>query len=270
MTSIRRAQSSKEPVADLHPPRPAPAGLLLVWLLLAAGIRPGAAADLAGEFTVGGSLALTSDYIYRGVSESNGHAAIQADLHAESHGGTFIGAWGSTRDHTLDPYADYDAEIYLGQRFNLSSTWSVALSARAHYFVGGTQEGSTDYQEISGALTYLDRWTLSVAAIPNATHYWFDSRVGRSRAWVADTSGQWLLPVDGLFVTGGAGYYSADRTGPGIGAGGGYAYGNAGLAFEHRRWRVDIGYFLAQGKARRLVPYPVPSDRVAGTLVWRF
>jgi uncharacterized protein (TIGR02001 family) len=257
-------------VLDSHLRRPAPAGPVLACLLLAAGLRPAAAADLAGGFTLGGSLAVTSNYIYRGVSESNGHAAVQADLHAESGGGTFLGVWGSTRDNDLDPYTDFDLEIYLGHRFKLSNAWSAALSARGHYFVGGGPEGSTDYEQLAGSLTYLDRWTLSLAAIPNATHYWFDQRVGRSSAWVAETAGQWLLPAEGLFVTGGAGYYYASRTGPGIGAGGGYAYGDAGLAFEHRHWRLDIGYFVAQGKARKLVPYPVPADRVAGTLAWRF
>jgi Bacterial protein of unknown function (Gcw_chp) len=271
-------------VLDPHPSRPAPAGVLLAWLLLlAASLQPGYAVELPGEFTLGGSLALTSDYLYRGVSESNGHEAFQADLHLEN-GGTFIGAWGSTRDRSLDPYADYDVEIYLGQRFDLSSAWSATLSARAHYFVGGTQESSDDYEQLSGSLTYLDRWTLSLAAIPNAVHYWYELRLGRSPAWVADTSGQWLLPVEGLFVTGGAGYYYASRiapdigtgydyagrSGPDIGAGGGYAYGNAGLAFEHRHWRLDVGYFVAQGKARQLIPYPVPSDRLAGSVVWRF
>ena len=29
-----------------------------------------------------GNVALTTDYIYRGVSESDGHRALQADLHA--------------------------------------------------------------------------------------------------------------------------------------------------------------------------------------------
>jgi hypothetical protein len=239
-------------------------------LLLAVSARPAPAADFLGDVTAGGSLALTSDYIYRGVSESNGHAAAQADLHADS-GGSFVGAWGSTRDHSLDPYADYDVEIYLGHRFDLSSAWSATLSARSHYFVGGKQEdGSADYQQISGSLTYLDRWTLSLSAIPNAVHYWYTARVGRSVAYVADTAAQWLISSAGLFATGGAGYFYASRTGPGIGAGGGYAYGNAGLAFEHRQWRVDVGYFLAQGKARQLIPYPVPSDRLAGTLTWRF
>jgi uncharacterized protein Gcw-chp len=257
-------------VVDSHLPRSARAAALLASLLLpAASIRPGHALDLGGDFSFGGSLALTSDFIYRGVSESNGHGAVQADLHADS-AGTFIGAWSSTRDHSLDPYADYDLEVYLGHRFDLSSTWSATLSARARYFLGGAQEGSADYQEISGSLTYLDRLTLSLTSIPNALHYWFESRVGRSPAWVADTTGQWLVRGEGLFVTGGAGYYYASASGPGIAGSGAYAYGNAGLAFEHRHWRVDVGYFLTQGKARQLLPYPIPSNRFAATLVWRF
>jgi len=251
-------------VADLHLTKPTRARGL-PWLLLLATLS--AQAGQALDF--GGSLAFTSDYIYRGVSESNGHEAVQADLHADSSG-SFVGAWGSTRDHDLDPYADYDLEIYLGHRFDLSSSWSATLSARGHYFVGGAQEGSTDYQQITGSLTYLDRWTLSVSAIPNAVHYWYESRVGRSPAWIADTTGQWLVHAAGVLVTGGAGYYYASRTGTGIAAGGGYAYGNAGLAFERGRWRVDVGYFLAQGKARLLIPYPIPADRVAGTVAWRF
>jgi uncharacterized protein (TIGR02001 family) len=242
----------------------------LPGLLLALGTAPVHAVELGSNFTLGGDLAVTSDYIYRGVSESDGHGAVQGDLHLESTGGTFIGVWSSTRDHHFDPYADYDLELYLGHRFALTSAWSATLSARSHYFVGGNQEQSADYQELSVALTYLDRWTLEVAAIPNAVQYWFDLRLGRTPAWVADTAVQWQLRPPGLFVTGGAGYYYTDGTGSGIAAGGGYAYGNGGLAYEHRPWRVDVGYFLTQGKAREFFPYPLPSNRVAGTLTWRF
>jgi len=251
-------------VADRHLTKRVRARGLPWLLLLELSTRPGQAVDF------GGSLALTSDYIYHGVSESDGRAAAQADVHADD-GGTFLGVWGSMRDNSLDPYADYDVEIYLGHRFDLSSTWSAALSARGHYFVGGNQdEGSADYQEITASLTYLDRWTLSASVIPNAVHYWYEEHLSRSPAWIADTTGQWLVYAAGLFVTGGAGYYYATRTGPGIAAGGGYAYGNAGLAFERGRWRVDVGYFLTQSKARLLLPYPIPADRVAGTLIWRF
>ena len=79
----------------------------------------------------------------------------------------------------------------------------------------------------------------------------------------------WLIG-EGLFVTGGAGYYRSSGTGPRRQAATGYAYGNAGLAYERRRWRLDIGYFLARKQARELFPYPVASHRVAGTVSWRF
>jgi uncharacterized protein (TIGR02001 family) len=230
---------------------------------------PGRAAGAAADLTFGGSLALTTDYIYRGLSESGGNGAGQADLHVGSAGGTFGGVWGSTRDRNLDPYARYDIELYLGHRFELSSAWGVTLSARSHYYVGGDQEVSDDYQEIIGSLTYLDRWSFSVTAIPNAVRYWYDERLSRTAAWVAETTGQYLL-IGGLFVTGGAGYYHATGTGPGIQAANGYLYGNVGLGFEYRRWRLDVGYFLAQKQARRLSPYPLADDRFAGTLAWRF
>jgi uncharacterized protein (TIGR02001 family) len=235
-----------------------------VALCAAAPARPAAPSD---EFSFGGSLALTSDYIYRGLSESDGHGALQADLHVDSADGTFLGVWGSTRTHALEPDADYDLEVYLGHRFRLSNTWSATLDARSHYFVAGRQDLSADYQELAASVSYMDRWTASVTAIPNAVRYYYYYRTYRSAAWVADTSGQWLLG-HGFFVTAGAGYYH-QSSGGGI-PGAGYAYGNAGLAFEYRSWRLDMGYFVAQQQAQQLVPYPIANDRFAASLLWRF
>ena len=219
---------------------------------------------------VGGAATVTSDYIYRGFSESNGQAALQLDLHATTNAGTFIGAWGSTRYHDLAPGADYGVDLYLGQRFALSSEWNTSITAVDHTYVGGSQRHSNDYQELSAAVSYLDRWTLSVSAIPNAVRYSGYVRTGRYPAYVTDTSGQWLI-ANGIFVTGGVGYYffTGSSVHPQI-ADTGYAYGNVGLAYEWRSWRLDVGYFLTQTKARRLFPYPLADNRVAGTLSWHF
>jgi uncharacterized protein (TIGR02001 family) len=250
--------------------RPVPTRPPWPWLLLlAAAAPPGEAAGSSEGVTVGGELAVTSEYIYRGVAESDGNAAVQADLHAGTAGGTFAGVWGSSRNRNYAPYADDDIEVYAGHRFQLSSAWGATLSARSHYFVGGAQESNDDYQEIIGALTYLDRWTLSLTSIPNAVRYWYDLRLSRSPAWIADTSVQWLL-TPGLFVTGSAGFYYSSGTGPGFYSQFDYTYGSVGLAFEHRHWRVDFGYFLAQARAAQLFPYPIANDRFAGTLLWRF
>jgi uncharacterized protein (TIGR02001 family) len=257
-------------VVHSHPSRLTPARCLLTCALLLAAAAPAAAAAIFDtEVSFGGNLAVTSDYIYRGVSESDGRAALQADLHVDTPGGTFGGVWASTRERRLEPGAGYDMEAYLGHRFELSTTWTATLNARSHYFLGGGGEASDDYQELSAALTWLDRWSVSVTAIPNAVRYWYYSRQSRSPAWITDTAGQWLLG-GGLFVTAGAGYYRSTGTGPGRFAATGYGYGNAGLAYERHGWRVDVGYFLAESQAQELFPYPIANRKVAGTLSWHF
>jgi uncharacterized protein (TIGR02001 family) len=238
------------------------------------GLAAGAArADVPTPWagvSVGGEVALTSDYIYRGVSESDGHGAAQADLHVTGSAGTFLGLWASSRDSNLQPGAPAVLDVYLGQRFELGSTWSATLGARSHYYLGASDyEPSADYQELSAAFSYLDRWSVSFTAIPNAVRYWVDTRLSRSPAYVADASGQWLLGRH-FFVTGGAGYYRSTGTGPGIERSTGYAYGNFGVAYELRAWRLDLGYFLAQDAARRSFPYPIANSRLAATLAWHF
>ena len=245
-----------------------PACWLLTWTLCGVA-APHAAAAALGELAYGGNVAVTTDYIYRGVSESDGHAAVQLDLHADLPAVGFVGAWASTRDRDLEPGAGYELELYLGHRFDLSTTWALSLAARSHYLLGGEREPSDDFQELSAALTWSDRWSVSVAVLPSAVRYWYYRRITRSPAWVADSSGQWLLG-HGVFLTAGAGYYRSTGTGPRRFAASGYGYGNAGLAFERHAWRVDVGYFLADGQAEELFPYPVATHRVAGTLSWRF
>ena len=254
-----------------------------LWAGALALLSP-SAGHCQSESPIGGNLAITSDYIYRGVSQSDGHGALQADLHASSSGGTFGGLWGSTRDRDLQPGTPAEVQLYLGQRFSLGGDWGATLSGRSDYFVGGPARHSDDYQEISAAFTWLDRYTLSLTAIPNATRYvpavcQFNGHnypcyeVYRSAAFVADAAGQWLLR-EGLFggalyLTAAAGYYRAsaadqDRV-PALD----YIYGNAGLALEWRRWRIDIGYFAAENRAAELFPYPV-ANRLAGTVSWQF
>lgn len=237
------------------------------WIMLSAAFLAGTAraGPFDGPFSFGGNLALTSEYIYRGLSESDGHGAVQGDLHV-SDAGLFAGVWASTRDSDLIPYANYDLEIYLGKRFDLGNEWSATVGARSHYFVNASGL-SDDYQEISASIAWLDRWTFSVSAIPNAVRWYEYLRLGRTPAWVAETSAQWLI-YGGLFVTGGAGYYYSSSIGGEPGAG--YVYGNAGLAYEYRRWRVELGYFFAQNEALEVSPYPPPSRHIAGTVSWRF
>ena len=225
----------------------------------------------ARAISFGGDAAITTDYIYRGLSETDHKGAVQLDLHASLATGTFAGVWTSSLDHKYRPYADYDVEEYIGQRFDLSSAWNTSITATNYSYLGGDQHHSSDYQELTASVSYLDRWTFSISAIPNAQRYWGYEWIGRYLAYDAETSGQWLI-WKGLYVTAGAGYYlftgtnTRSVTQPTVG----YGYGNIGLAYEWRSWRLDVDYFLTQDRARMLFPYPYANQRVAGTLSWRF
>ena len=244
------------------------AGFLSTWALL------GLVTSEARAVSFGGDVAVTSDYIYRGYSQTNNKGALQLDLHASTQTGTFVGVWTSTLNDHYRPWASFDVEEYIGQRFDLSSAWNTSITATNYQYLGGHQSYSSDYQQIMASISYLDRWSFSFSAIPNMLRYgrYGEYRLGRYPAYDVETSGQWLL-ADGFFITGGAGYYlfmgtdSMPPRHPTIG----YAYGNFGLAYEWRSLRLDVGYFLTQkAQAQRLFPYPTANDHFAGTLSWRF
>ena len=217
--------------------------------------------------TFGGDLTAASDYIFRGISQNDGRAAAQFDLHVAGDGGYFAGIWGTTLD-SRRPRADYEAQVYAGRRFVLSSAWSASLSAVDYSYLHRGNSVSGDYQEMAVSVAYLDSVTFSFAASPNAVRYWRGYRLGRYAAYDTDVAGQWQI-VGNLFVTGGAGYYYLAGPAPRSGTPG-YAYGNAGIALEWRAWRADVGYFFADSQAERLFPYAASNNRVAATLNWRF
>jgi uncharacterized protein (TIGR02001 family) len=214
--------------------------------------------------SVGGDVTITSDYLFRGISLSDGRAAAQIDLHATSMGGTFAGVFGSTLNADDEPGSRYELEAYVGQRFDLSPSWTTTLTAVNYSYLHGSQPMSNDYQELAAAVSYLDSWTLSVAVSPNGVRYSQGMRLGRYPSYVIDASAQRTV-VGRLSATGAIGYYAL--TGP---AGAGYAYGNVGLAYEYKAWRLDGGYYFTEAHARDVLPYQRVENRVAATLSWHF
>jgi uncharacterized protein (TIGR02001 family) len=240
-----------------------PSRIGVICLLIAASVL---APRSATAVTFEGDITYTSDYVFRGISETAGRSAGQIDLHLTTRGGTFLGAFASTLGHLWrTPYEDlgwdYELEEYLGHRFDLSPSWSATLTAVNYSYLGGNAPVSNDYQELSAAVSYLDFWTVNVAAVPNAVRYDRGHRLGRYPAYTLDASAQFPI-VGRLFVTAGAGYYTSDRTG--------YAFGNAGLAFEFKSLRLEAGYYVAQDRARTLFPYGRAGNRFAGSVSWHF
>lgn len=244
-------------------PPSVPSRIGIVCLLIATAVL---APGFAAAVTVDGDITYASDYVFRGISETGGRGAGQIDLHLTSRDGTFLGVFASTLNHVWHTTYEnlgwnYELEEYLGHRFDLSPSWSTTVTAVNYSYLDGNAPFNNDYQELSLAVSYLDSWTVTVGAMPNAVHYYRASRLGRYPAYTADAATQ--LPIVGrLFLTAGAGYYTSDSTG--------YAYGNAGLAFEFKRLRLDASYYFAQDRAQALFPYGRAGSRFAGSVSWHF
>jgi uncharacterized protein (TIGR02001 family) len=235
-------------------------GITCLWIA-ALGLPPRAARALS----VDGDVTYTSDYIFRGISETGGHGAAQLDVHLTTLDGTFVGAFASTLGRTMYYHWNDEMQTYIGHRFDISPSWSTTLTAVNYAYLGGNVRFSNDYQELSLAASYLDRLTLSVFASPNAVRYDMGYRLGRYPAYGLDASTQ--LPVVGrLLFTAAIGYYSVGDGSEALG----YVYGNSGLAFEYKSLRVDAGYYVVQKRAQDQFPYGRARDRIAGTISWHF
>jgi uncharacterized protein (TIGR02001 family) len=240
-----------------------PSRVGVVYLSIAAALGAPRASE---AISFDGDLTYTSDYILRGISETGGRPAGQVDLHLTTGDGTFLGVFGSTLQRVWHRAYDnigwnYEVEEYLGHRFDLSPSWSTTVTAVNYSYLDGNAPLNNDYQELSVAVAYLDSWTVTIAAVPNSVRYEGIYRVGRYPAYTADASTQ--LPLfSRLLLTAGAGYYTSD--------GSGYAYGNAGLAFEFKSLRLDAGYYVAQDRGQALFPYGRAGSRFAGSVSWHF
>lgn len=134
-----------------------------VFALMLIVAQPAIAADVSGY------LVATSDYVYRGVTQSDGHAALQGGLDVGFDTGLFMGVWASTVDIEGQGDLQRDTEIrgYLGYGFDISERFRLVTTVVAYRYPGS--EGSVDYDnhETSLSLGIDDRYWIEYAYSPN-------------------------------------------------------------------------------------------------------
>lgn len=229
-------------------------------ILLAAGAAiavPCTAADLWG-----GSIELTSDYLVRGISRSDGQAAVQLDLHYANASGFIAGAFASTV--RVDPASGSTVEVagFVGYAWTPGNEWRSRLLA-THYAYPGTENASRyDYDEVDFATTYGDWIEFSVQYSPDSPRYLEYGAFQR----VAAESGEVDVhqPLIGrLSGSLGAGYYH-------LASAAGYAYGSAGLLYDIARMSFAVSFVDAGNAAKSLFYNTAAGGRWTGTVIWRF
>lgn len=135
-------------------------------LLPTAALAQDANAEPAWEF--GGSIAGTSDYVWRGVSQTQGKPALQIDLNVTHASGFYVGAWASNVDFG-DPDDGINVEFdpYIG--------WSGAVSENAELdvflthvsFPGHNPGYDYSYTELEAKLSFANGLYVGAAYSPD-------------------------------------------------------------------------------------------------------
>jgi uncharacterized protein (TIGR02001 family) len=113
--------------------------------------------EAAASSGVTGTLALTSDYRFRGISQTDTGAAVQGSIDYTNKSGLFIGVWASNVDFNDEPIdAGIEVDIYAGFTAALSENAEGTLKAVYYWYADadyGPGDAEYDYLEIIGSLS---------------------------------------------------------------------------------------------------------------------
>lgn len=126
-----------------------PSGLSLLSML---ALTPCAA-------QVSGSAALTSDYVWRGASQTLEDPAAQAGLRVDHRTGLYASAWGSNVRFAPDggPASEFDLAVGWGGA--VAPDWALDVGVVRYLYPGA---GDLNWNELSAGVTWRDAVSLTV------------------------------------------------------------------------------------------------------------
>ena len=218
----------------------------------------------AAEGAWNGSLALTSDYVLRGISQSYGKLAYQGGLAYHDRSGWYAGTWASTIEPF--PYGKHAVELdgFLGYGWLIGQHWNARANYTRYAYVFDKRRVSYDYDEFALSLGFEVRLAATVSWQPNSTGYSLLGYAHRNPSWAWELSGRQPL-AHGFALTASAGYYDTTRL-----YGVGYGAGSLGLAFSRRHVELAVNRFFVNSTIYRLFDDASADGEWVGSLVLRF
>jgi uncharacterized protein (TIGR02001 family) len=104
--------------------------------------------------SVSGNASLTSDYVFRGTSQANEHAALQVGVRVDAETGLYGSAWASRIDFIGSPDAFAEIDYVVGARRKLGQDWVGDLNATWFTYAGASE---LNYLEWIATTTWRDR-----------------------------------------------------------------------------------------------------------------
>ena len=127
------------------------------------------------SFPLSATFAVTTDYVFRGVSQTDNEPAFQAGLTYSAPFGLYAGAWGSNVDFG-EGGPNFEFDYFVGWNTDLNDSWNLDLGVTRYTYEGSSDGyGDIDYNEyiakvtwsgpltVAGTLAYADDYSNSGA-----------------------------------------------------------------------------------------------------------
>lgn len=160
------------------------------------------------------SLAATTDYVFRGVSQTDEGPAFQAGLTYTAPFGLYVGAWGSNVDFgDPDPEngvrgVDKELDLFVGYSYDFNDSWNLDVSALRYTYHGASGGVSSgDYNEFLAKVTWAGPVEVTglLAYAPD-----YGDLTPKAKESYANISASYEFGDSGISLGGGVGYTSVD------------------------------------------------------------
>lgn len=221
---------------------------LLNSLLLAALVAPGVALAEDG-LPISANVGMTSDYLFRGISQTGHDPAIQGGFDFAHDSGFYVGVWGSNvgwiEDYQGYASGNMEFDLYGGFRGGFAEDFTYDLGAIQYYYPG-TRGAITnaDTTELYAALGY--KWvTAKYSYVASNGAFGFANADGSNYLDISAS-----LPVGDTGLTAGAHW-------------GTFSFKNNG-AQDYDDWKLSLSYDMGSG----MTVGAAYSDTTANAAVW--
>ena len=140
-----------------HPHRPSRAAEPSTSRALVAGGALLMLAAASVEAANSGSATVTSDYVWRGTSQSQGDPAVQAGFRASAASSWYGSIWASGVEFAPETQASSEFDFVAGWSGNLAPDWALDVGLTHYHYPSTTVD--LDWTEAVGTLTWRqDHW----------------------------------------------------------------------------------------------------------------
>ena len=134
-------------------------GLCAALMMLAPALH---AEEEESEAGWHGAAWLVSDYVFRGVSQSQQRPAGQGELYYRLENGFYAGVWGSSVDFTADgdedDGVDFEFDPYIGWEFGIGENLTADVILIRQVYRDPEPGVDYDYNELEATLWFGDEW----------------------------------------------------------------------------------------------------------------